>query len=123
MSYMSFPNISFKATNTESDEVLQDLVTEKFLSLDKFIGEETDVKCEVEFEKETASQTGDIFRVEVNLWLHGNLNRVEANSESFEKSIDIVRNEMGKVLRRAHKKRHSLVKRGGQKIKQMLRLD
>lgn len=119
---MSFPNIAFKATNTNLDPTLQGLVIDKFKTLEKFVGEETDVKCEVEFEKETDSKTGDIFRVEANLWLHGHMNRAESSRDSFEKAIDSTRNELEKVLRRAHKRRHSLVRRGGRKIKQMLRM-
>ena len=118
---MSFPIINFKNTNTESNIDLQDLVTDKFTSLEKFLGDETDVKCDVEFEKVTNSQSGDIFRVETNLWLHGKLYRAEASLDSFEKAIDEVRNELDKELRRANDKRDSLIKRGGRAIKDMMR--
>lgn len=118
---MALPIVTFKATNTDLTPELEDLVTEKFQSLDKFIGEETDTKCEVEFERIGNSQNGNIYRVETNLWLHGHMYRAEAVTESFEKSIDEVKNEIEKELRRAHKKRHSLIRRGGRQIKEMLR--
>lgn len=118
---MAFPMINFKANNTEMDQRLQDLVDHKFQTLDKFIGDETDVKCDVEFEKMTAHVSGQIHRVEANLWLHGKLYRAEATEESFEAAIDEVRNELDKELRRANSKRESLIKRGGRRIKEMLR--
>lgn len=118
---MTFPTIQFKATNTETDEALQTLLEQKFNSLDKFVGDETDVKCEVEFEKVAPSQSGHVHRVEANLWLHGKMYRAEATEESFEMAIDEVRNELDKELRRANDKRDSLIKRGGRKIKEMLR--
>ena len=120
---MSFPTISFKATNTELDVNLQDLVDHKFLSLEKFIGEESDVKCEVEFEKVTASQSGQVFRVEANLWLGGKMYRAEATEDSFEKAIDEVRDELDKELRRSTKKKETLFKRGGRAIKKMMRME
>ena len=118
---MSFPTIQYKATNTELDEGLARLVDQKFESLARYVGEETDVKCEVEFEKETAHQSGEVFRVEANLFLAGKLYRAEASEISFEKSIDEVRSELDKELRRSFKKHETLVKKGGRKIKEMLR--
>lgn len=117
---MSFPIINFKATNTELDQRLQTLVDQKFSSLEKFIGDETDVKCDVEFEKVTASQSGKVFRLETNLWLAGTMYRAEATEQSFEEAIDEVRNELDKELRRANDKHDTLVKKGGRAIKEMM---
>lgn len=118
---MAFPTINYKATNTKMEERWQELADEKLQALEKFIGDETDVKLDVEFEQVAPSQSGDIHRVEANLWLHGKLYRAEATEDSFEKAIDEVRNELDKELRRANDKRWSLIKRGGRKIKEMLR--
>lgn len=118
---MSFPTINYKATATEMDESLQELVDHKFESLSKFIGDETDVKCDVEFEKVTTSQSGSVHRVEANLWLHGKLYRAEATEASFEAAIDEVRDELDKELRRSNDKRDTLLKRGGRKLKKMMR--
>ena len=118
---MAFPAITFKTTNTEPNPELQQVLENKFQSLEKYLGDETDVRCEVEFEKETKSQSGSVFRVETNLWLHGRLYRADASLESFEKAIDEVRAELDKELRRANKKREGLVKRGGRALKNMMR--
>ncbi len=117
---MSFPTINFKATNTDLAQHLQYLVDQKFESLDKYMGDETDTRCEVEFEKETAQQSGNIFRVEANLWLAGKLYRAEASEVSFEIAIDEVRNELDKELRRSNDKQNTLMKRGGRLIKKMV---
>lgn len=118
---MSLPIINFKATNTELEEKLADLVTSKFSSLEKFIGDETDVKIDVEFEKVADHQSGKVFRLETNLWLRGKLHRAEATEDSFEMAIDEVRDELEKELRRDNDKHMSLIKKGGRKIKEMLR--
>ena len=118
---MTFPTIQFKATNTELDATLTDLVDQKFTSLEKYVGTETDAFCEVEFEKETAHQSGKYFRVEANFTLKGNLYRAEATEDSFEKAIDEVRSELDKELRRASGKRETMIKKGGRELKDMMR--
>lgn len=119
---MTFPTINFKATNTELDAKLETLLETKFQSLQKYIGDETDVLCEVEFEKETAHQSGRFFRVEANLTVAGKLYRAEATEHSFEEAIDEVRSELDKALRRSIKKQDTLVKKGGRAIKRMMRM-
>ncbi len=120
---MAFPTIQFKATNVVIDTAWQDLVEQKFQSLEKYVGNETDAKCDVEFEKETGDHhnSGNLHRVEANLFLHGKLYRAEASEETFEKAIDAVRSELDRELARFNERRETLIKRGGRKLKQMLR--
>lgn len=118
---MTMPIINYKATGTDLSQELQTLLESKFTSLEKYIGEATDVKCEVEFEKTAPSENGQVFRVEANLWLNGTMYRADATEDQFEKAIDEVRAELDKELRRAHKKSQSLLKRGGRKLKEMMR--
>ncbi len=116
-----FPSITYKSTNIAPNEKLQALVEQKFSSLEKYLGNETDVSCAVEFEKVAPRKSGEVHRVEANLRCHGRLYRAEATELSFEEAIDEVRDELDKELRRANDKRDSLMKRGGRKIKDMLR--
>ncbi len=118
---MAFPSISFKHTHTDEARHLEPVVEHKFAAFEKYLGERTVARCEVEFAKETASQSGKIFRVEANIWLSGKLFRAEGVAETFEKGIDIVRDELDYELRKAHDKRESLVRRGGRKLKEMMR--
>lgn len=118
---MAIPGIQFKSTNVNLDPSLTSLVEQKFQSLEKFIGDETDVRCEVEFEKVAPHQSGDVFRVEANLFVRGTLYRAESTESSFEIAIDKVREELDKELRRANDKRDTMIKKGGRKIKEMLR--
>lgn len=117
---MTFPTITFKQTNVTIDGHLPDLVEQKLITLEKFIGEAPSL-CEVEFERVTHQQTGDVHRIEVNLTVNGKLYRAESTADSFEKAIDEVRDELDKELRRARKKDDTLLKRGGRKLKELLR--
>lgn len=118
---MAFPSITFKHTHTDEAKPLEEVVEKKFSAFDKFIGSASDARCEVEFQKVTASKSGDIYRVEANVWRGGRLFRAEATAGSFAAAIDVVRDELDNELRKAHDKRESLVRRGGRKLKEMLR--
>lgn len=116
---MTTPNITFKHTNTDVDHELQLLLTQKISALEKYFEEPTLV--EVEFRKEASKNSGDVFVTEVNCAVKGELYRAVATSESFEKSIDLARNELDKELRRAKKRRGSLFRKGARRIKEMMR--
>lgn len=119
---MTFPTITLKAMNLEISPGLSSLVEQKFAPLGKLLPQgETDVRCEVEMEKRNGQQTGKIYRVEANLFIAGDVHRAEANEEQIEKAIDEVRDELRRELQRASGKRQSLVRRGGQMIKNMMR--
>jgi ribosomal subunit interface protein len=118
---MTFPTIQFKSLQGEATDDLKVLVDQKFESLEKYVGNETDVTCEVEFEKIVSHQSGRIYRVEANFWLAGNLFRAEATEESFEQAIDAVRQELDTLLRRTSDKNESLFRKGARKVKDMMR--
>lgn len=118
---MTLLTIQFKATQVEVEDTLKAYIEEKFQAFDKFIQDETDVKCQVEFSRVNPQQTGEIYRVEGNVWVAGTLYRADATAVSFEVAGDMVRQELEKEMRRAHKKRNSLFRRGGRKIKDMMR--
>lgn len=113
--------IQFKGTNVSVEEKWQSLVEQKFNALGKYIGSETDVSCQVEFEKIVSHQNGPIHRVEANLFVAGKLFRAETTEESFELAIDVVRQELDRELAKTNEKKETLLKRGGRKIKDMLR--
>ena len=104
-----------------TDELSQ-LLDQKLAPIGKFLPEgETDLSCDVELEKVTEHQSGKIHRAEINLRVAGKLYRAEATEDQMELAIDIMRDEVKKELRRDTEKQHSLLKRGGQKVKEMLR--
>lgn len=118
---MVFPTINTKATNITITPQLQTLLEQKLAPLGKFLDERREVLCEVELEKITDHHSGKIFRAEVNLTSGGRLFRAEATEEQMEQAIDIVRNEIKHELQHTQGKRKSLLKRGHQVLKDMMR--
>jgi len=118
---MAFPITHIKGTSLEVTEALKELLEQKFAALEKFIGDETDVSCNIELSKETASQSGDIFRAEATLHFMGKKFRAEATTDQIEKSIDKVKQELEREVRKANNKSRTLIKRGGAALKRMMR--
>jgi ribosomal subunit interface protein len=117
---MSFPLITFKHTNTGVDYKLQALIAQKFSSLERYISDNTDARCDVELVKAAPHHHGPVYRVEVNLWFAGFMYRAEATEENFEKAVDSVRSELDRELSRARTRRLSLFRRGARRFKMMM---
>ena len=118
---MPFPKISTKSKNYTITPQIEALLIHKFEPLGRFLEGKTDVRCEVELEKIGDHHSGKIHRAEINVYTKGKMFRAEATEEQMEQSIDEIRDELKKELQHAHDKRKSLVRRGGQMIKDMLR--
>ncbi|QQR65087.1 ribosome-associated translation inhibitor RaiA [Candidatus Kaiserbacteria bacterium] len=118
---MTFPHINVKATNYTVTPKLETLLDQKFMPLGKLLDDRNEVLCEVELEKVAEHQSGKIYRAEVNLTVNGKLFRTEATEEEMEQAIDSARNDLKAELQRANGRRHSLVRKGGQMLKDMIR--
>lgn len=118
---MAFPPISTKSTNFTMTPQLEGLLEQKFAPLGKFLDGKTDVRCQVELEKIGDQHSGKIYRAEINVYTKGRVYRAEATHEQMEHSIDEIRDELKRELTHANEKQHSLMKRGGKAIKDMLR--
>lgn len=114
-------DITFKHTNSETNSRIHDFVRQKLSILDKYLGGETDVKIEVEFEKLVSHKSGPICRVEVNVWRVGKLYRAEATEMTFEAAIDVVKDYIDQEMKRSNEKHTSLLRRGSRKLKDMMR--
>lgn len=114
-------NITFKHTNSDTDATIRPVVAQKLAGLEKYIGGETDVRTEVEFEKVPSHKTGNVCRVEINIFVAGDVFRAETTEATFEAALDVVKDELDQEMRRTHKKRNSLFRRGGRKLKEMIR--
>ena len=114
-------HITFKNTNIGTDAKLQAYATEKLASLDKFLGGASDVRVEVEFERMVSHKSGPICRAEVNVFVGGSVYRSEVTEMTFEAAVDVAKDDLTHEMSRAHEKRNSLFKRGGRKIKELLR--
>lgn len=116
--------IKIHSTNFDITPAIEQYVYKKISSLEKFIGGGEQVLCEVEIGRTTRHhKSGDIFRAEVNILEPGN-KQIYAVAEEGDlyAAIDIVRDEAERLIISQKNKRSTLFRRGGAKIKQLLKM-
>ena len=111
-----------KHTNMELTPAISDYLGKKLASLEKFVDSNLESIARVEVGRTTNHHhKGDVFRAEINLEAGGSKFRAVVESDDLYRAIDEMRNEiMGEVIRASRKKRH-LLRRGHQKIKDLMR--
>ncbi len=112
-----------KATQMELTSAISEYLSKRLSALDKFVDPTDDsVMCYVEVGKVSQHhKSGDVFRAEINLHVGGKSFRAEAQESDLYAAIDVVKDEMLSELRNNKTKRLSLLRRGGQKIKNMFK--
>jgi len=115
--------INEKGTNMVITGEIKSYLFKKLEHLEKFIDKaDESAMCDVELGKISKHhKNGDVFRTEINLHIAGkNLRAVSEMDELFA-SIDIAKDEMVRELESLKDKKVSLAKRGGAKIKSILK--
>ena len=116
--------INVKATNIKLTDNIQKYLDKKLSSLDKLINkDDTSVLCEVEVSKinDRHKSGDDLFRSEINLHIAGKNFRAVSEESTLFSAIDETKDQMQKELRRHKEKKEHLMKRGGAKVKDMMR--
>jgi putative sigma-54 modulation protein len=116
-------NIKIRSVNFDITPAINDYVMKKISLLEKFLPQGDGVICEVEIGRTTRHhKSGDIFRAEVNIKEPGG-KQVFAVAEEADlySAIDIVRDDAERVIISQKSKRETLIKRGGAKVKELLK--
>ena len=115
--------INIKGTGITLTPEIRAYLERRLESIRKFFLDEGESSIiDIELGKTTAHhQTGDIFRAEINIHVRKNSFRAVSEGEYLYSAIDDVKDEIFRVLSTNKEKRNSLMRRGGQKIKAILR--
>lgn len=115
-------NITFKSTAYELTAEARAAIERKMEHLKRFVRDGEVAHLELEIEGLPGSQTdGAHYRVEANLLVEGKFYRATLRSDSLESATEKVRHEMEQELRKSHGRAHRMLKKGGAKIKEILR--
>lgn len=120
-------NIKIRTTNFDLTPAIDEYVSKKISILQKFLDEknksQNDLLCQVELGKSTNHhKSGDIFRAEINIMLPGQKQIFAVAEESdLYAAIDVVRDEAEREIVSAKEKRATLFRRGGKRIKDLLK--
>ena len=116
-------NITIKARHSELSTGSREFIEGKLAGLEKFVGhnESAMLSCEIDESMEVV-RAGSKYRAEGTLTLNGKVFHAEAKGETLEEAVDTLRDELSAEVRHARGKTRNLLKRGGARLKRMLRL-
>lgn len=114
--------INIKTTNITLTEAISDYTSKRLDAITQFFKDDTTVKCDIELGRTTHHhKNGDIFRAEIHITGKNKDHYASAEEEDLYKAIDMVRDEMLREVRTGKEKKISLLRRGGAKIKGILK--
>lgn len=113
--------IKTKYTNLNLTPETKEQLTKKIESVTKIVGEAENILFEVEFEKSSKHQTGDVFRAEINMMVDGKQFRAESEKTDILSAVDEAKDEIGNILRSYKNKKKSWVRNSGTKLKEFIR--
>ena len=115
--------INKKGTNISFTPAIEEYLEKRIASLEKLIDvNEPTLQIDVELGQTTKHhQSGDIFRAEISVHIGGQSFRAVSERSDLFSAIDNVKDEIMRELRSYKGKKLSLVKKGGQKLKAMIR--
>jgi|SRR3989338_6933047 len=115
--------IKLRSKNFDITPAIDEYVSKKISTLEKFLDTKNEVLCEVEIGRTTKHHnTGDIFKAEVNIVQPGN-KQIYAVAEEIDlyTAIDVVRDEAERAIVSRKNKYKTLWRRGASQIKDILR--
>ena len=116
-------HINKKATNISLSPSVEDYVEKRLQSLGKFIDlNDPTLLVNLELARTTRHHhSGDIFMAEVTLHVGGQTFRAVSERDDLLKAIDDMKDELLRELRTSKSKKMSLLRRGGQNVKDFLK--
>ena len=113
--------INIKATNITTTPAISEYIDKKVNMLEKFLANQ-DVLVNVEVGKTTRHhKSGDVFRAEIQIIADGKDYYAVSETDDLYAAIDKVKDEIVHELTSKRKKALHLLRRGGAKIKNLLK--
>jgi len=115
--------IKLRSKNFDITPAIDEYVSKKISTLEKFLDTKNESLCEVEIGRTTKHHnTGDIFKAEINIVQPGNKQiYVVAEEIDLYTAIDIVRDEAEQAIVSRKNKYKTLWKKGASRIKDILK--
>lgn len=115
-------NTSIKTTNIPSSPALLEYIEKRLAKVSKLLGGDPTLQCDVEIAKTSDHhQKGDIFRAEIHIVGAGRNLYASAEKEDAYAAVDVVKDEIMRELKASKGKQISLVRRGGARVKNMVK--
>ena len=114
--------VQIKATEMALTPAIKDYAEKKVLSLEKFFKGRGEVLAQIEVGKTTKHhKSGNVFRAEISIRADGQNYYAVSEKDDLYAAIDEVKDEMAHEIVSSKSKKETLFRRGGAKIKAMLK--
>lgn len=115
-------NINIKATNISLTSSISDYVGKRVGKISKLLKNDESAQCNIELARTTGHHNkGEIFRAEIHIVGANKNHYASADEVDLYAAIDAVRDEIVSELRSRKEKRMVFIRRGGAKIKAMVK--
>ena len=115
-------NINIKTTSITLTPAISDYTSKRLQKIEEILMNDPSVQCDIELARTTGHhQKGEIFRAEIHIVGAGKNFYASAEKIDLYSAIDAVRDEILHELRNGKSKRVSLIRRGGAKIKRLMK--
>ncbi len=112
-------HITFRANHITLSPEIEDYAIKRLQSIKKFLDESDRVSVDLS-KTSNHHKTGDIFKAEIRVASRGNQFSAVSEQDSLYAAIDIAHDEISMILSSHKDKKHTLWKKGSQRIKDML---
>jgi putative sigma-54 modulation protein len=115
-------NTNIKTTNVTLSDAISEYTNKRLQKIAKLLDTDPTVVCDIELAKTTDHhQKGDIFKAEIHIVGAGKNLYATSSKEDLYAAIDIVRDEILRELKSKKEKQISFVRRGGARVKAMVK--
>ncbi len=115
-------NINIKTTNFSLTEAISDYASKRLEAISALVKDDPAVQCDIELARTTNHhKNGDVFKAEIHIVGKDKDLYASCEEEDLYKAIDMVRDEMLREVKNTKEKRQSLIRRGGAKLKDIMR--
>ncbi len=115
-------NINIKATNITMTDAISDYTEKRLETVHNFFKNDSTAQCDIELAKTTSHhKNGDIFKAEIHIVAKDANHYASAEEIDLYQAIDVVRDEILRAVRSGKSRKISLIRRGGARIKEMIR--
>ncbi len=115
-------NTNIKTTNITLSASISEYTEKRLNKIAKFLDDDPATQCDIELAKTTEHhKKGDIFKAEIHIVGSGKNLYATAEREDLYAAIDAVRDEILQELNARREKRISFVRRGGARVKAMVK--
>ncbi len=114
--------INIKGTSISLTPAITEYAEKRMNALERFFVHDPTAYCTLELAKTSEHhKSGDIFKAEVHITAKDNDLYASAEEADLYKAIDMVRDEILREVRTSKSKKISLMRRGGLKVKNILK--